>query len=252
MLKAKTALPAFLFAACLYSCTAADKKETPGTDTVAVQEKHAFVSDVNYACTINNDSTPYHGTLKASVCWNDGKGKNVLVIAERPQYFWRDENKAMGKLAPDDESEEVAELFAWHYIYEAKENKWKALWTLNDFIFGCCDVNMEYLPGTLQITDLDTNGVAESIFTYSTSAGTGPIDNPWDGKLMLHVNAEKYSLKGPIGHIASSDQENIPPQPLFSENFVSADPALKKHALEMWNKSTAVRDSIYQSKFGTQ
>ncbi|HET6991844.1 MAG TPA: hypothetical protein VFJ43_10990, partial [Bacteroidia bacterium] len=122
-----------------------------------------------------------------------------------------------------------------------QENKWKVLWTLNDFEFGCCDVEMEYTPWTLRISDLDSNGVAESIFTYASSAADGPIDNFWQGKLILHLDTIKYSIKGNLGNQNTSESNKL----IYSKNFDQLPPALKNYGNQMWKRSDAILDSIY-------
>jgi hypothetical protein len=202
--------------------------------------------NVQYNCAVDSKQTPYHGTLKTAVSWDDKKGKNILIIAERPQYFWNDENKAIGKYAEDpDDDTEVAELFVWHYVFYPQENKWKILWTLNDFEFGCCDVEMEYTPWSLRVSDLDSNGIAESIFTYASSGGTGPIDNWWDGKLILHLDTLKYSIKGALGNQDIEKNNEL----IYSKNFDQLRPVFKNYGNQMWKRSHEIKDSIFNTDY---
>jgi hypothetical protein len=209
-----------------------------------VVDSPKIVRNIKFDSVVNPDSIPYHGKLKTAVEWEDANGKNILIICERPQYFWADENPSIGKYCQDDEDSEVAELFAWHYLFNEKEKKWKVYWHLNDFIFGNSDVEMEYLTGTLSITDLDHNGIAESIFTYNTSEGDGPIDNGWDGKMILHIDTVKYSLKGPIGN-TSKDLRPDAAKPVFSKNYVQLDSSFTNYSMKMWKRSEITRDSLY-------
>jgi hypothetical protein len=207
-----------------------------------IQDNKKTIHHLQYNYPIDAKLTAYHGTIKASAAWEDKKGKNILIITERPQYFWQDENKSMEKFAEDPDSDtEVAELFAWHYIFDPQENKWKVLWTLNDFKFSCCDVKMEYTPYTLRISDLDSNGIAESIFTYAYSLGTGPIDNSWKGKLILHTDTLKYSIKGNLGRTTTSEEKKL----IYSAGFDQLPPSFKDHSKKTWEYSGHVRDSIY-------
>lgn len=202
------------------------------------------LSHIVYNCPVDKKATPYQATLKQSVSWEDSRGKNILIITERPQYFWKEENPAIGKYcdSPED-NEEVAEIFAWHYVYNETEKKWKALWTLNDFEFFCCDVNLQFLPGTIRITDLNKDGIGESIFTYISSAGTGPIDNFWSAKQMLHIDSVKYSIKGAMGAEPQYDEQEI--ETVYSSGFEKLDTLFSNYAKRNWERSDQILDSIF-------
>src|SRR3954469_12890020 len=99
----------FLFIAVLFFISCGDSKNDHHLQAMALhqdslEKRHApktTLHNVQYNCAVDSKQTPYHGTLKTAVSWDDKKGKNILIIAERPQYFWNDENKAIGKYAED-------------------------------------------------------------------------------------------------------------------------------------------------------
>ncbi len=247
----------YLFFALLCFTSCGNGKDEQHSKTIAahhdsLENKHnpeKSLQHVQYNCPVDSKQTPYHGTLKTAVSWEDKKGKNILIIAERPQYFWKDENKSIGKYCDDpDDNTEVTELFAWQYVFDAQENKWKSLWTLNDFEFGCCDVEMEYVPYTLRISDLDSNGIAESIFTYASSAGDGPIDDFWQGKLILHSDTLKYSIKGNLGNKQTDTNNEL----IYSKNFDQLSPRFKNYGKQMWKYSDSIQISSYKAKFNSR
>jgi len=118
---------------------------------------------VNYSFKPDSKLTPYRGKLVTAANWKDANGENIIIISNRPQYFWKEENPEMGKFVKDKENDtEIAEIFGYHYIYDTLLKKWKAYWTIHDFDFYCCDIYLEYQPKSLLITDIDSNRKAET------------------------------------------------------------------------------------------
>ena len=241
-----------LLASVIFGCTQQQKLKTDSQDSSIVDSVSSVVStpkpDQVFYESLQYNYIPelklklWEGKMQESAYWKDQRGENILIISELPQYFWKELKPQMAKLGGDDDNSEVAELFAYHYIYDQKESKWKLYWSLNDFQFSCCDVQMSYLPGSLKITDLDSNGKAESVFTYHTTVGTQSMDLNYDGKLMLHVDSTKYSVKGLVGLFRNRVDPTAKNQ--YSENFSKSNPSYKTYAENMWKRSLAIRDSM--------
>lgn len=123
------------------------------------------------------------------------RGNNIIIISYRPPYNWKEENPSMAKFAPDDDySTEITELFAYHYVYNNDLQKWKAYWTLHDFEFGSSGVGMDYQPKSLDISDRDNDGNAESSFFYTIRGGTSRNDCYYSAKLIFHPDVTKYKV----------------------------------------------------------
>lgn len=197
---------------------------------------------IDYNYKANKKQTPWQGNLIESAQWTDARGENVLIISELPQYFWEEVKPQYKKLLKDIDDTEVAELFAYHYIYNNDMKKWKAYWVLNDLKFSCCDVYMNYLPGSLKISDLDNNGKAESVFAYYSSGGTQSIDLNYYGKLILHVDSAKYSIKSMIGLLRN--REDLDTKKYYSKNFKELNEQLKEFAESSWTRTNVIRDSM--------
>jgi len=220
----------------------AQKESAEKKSEKSIIDRPTFQLAVDYNFKVNKKQTPWQGDLIESAYWTDYRGENIVIISELPQYFWEEKKPQYRKLEKDLDDTEVAELFAYHYIYNKKLKKWKAYWVLNDLKFFCCDVYMNYLPGSLKISDLDSNGKAESVFSYYSCAGTQALDLNYNGKLILHVDSAKYSLKSMIGlyHV----REDLDTKKYYSKNFKELDEPFRKYAENMWTRTNVIRDSM--------
>jgi hypothetical protein len=208
----KSYLPLFLASLLLVACNnnkeSAKEKEKIVTDistteidtAITIQTATLDSIAVNYSFKPDSKLTPYRGKLVTAANWKDANGDNIIIISNRPQYFWKKEKPEMGKFVKDKENDtEVAEIFGYHYIYDSLLKKWKAYWTIHDFDFYCCDIYIEYQPKSLLITDIDSNRKAESSFFYLSYGGTSGIDHYYSAKMLLHVDSVKYKAEGTTG-----------------------------------------------------
>ncbi|MBC7793196.1 MAG: hypothetical protein H7Z43_05785 [Clostridia bacterium] len=74
-----------------------------------------------------------------------------------------------------------------------KKDEWKQLWQAAD---GCKTgtATISYKPGSLQVTDLDTDSLAESSFAYEVSCSDAP--GPLQLKVLMYESAMRYALRG--------------------------------------------------------
>ena len=124
------------------------------------------------------------------------RGNNIIIISHRAPYDWHTENPLMEKFSPygKDGYDQLAELFAYHYIYSNDLQKWKAYRTLHDFAFGESGIGMDYQPKSLDISDRDNDGNAESSFFYTIRGGTSRNDCYYSAKLIFHPDVTKYKV----------------------------------------------------------
>ncbi|MCE3225777.1 MAG: hypothetical protein K0S32_328 [Bacteroidetes bacterium] len=201
----------------LISCSEAKREEhsgkNSGKDSLVVNDVlKKSVTNLNYNFTPDKQKTPWQGTLTASVSWEDANGSNIIIFSEIAEYRydWQTLKPSMLKHAEKYLKEEdqvaklsdlgLAEVFAYHYIFNRTEKKWRLYWTLNDFDFSATDIVMTYNKNSLLISDIDSNGVGESLFTYRRSAGTGTMDHFDMVKMILHADSVKYKIAGPSGY----------------------------------------------------
>jgi hypothetical protein len=148
----------------------------------------------------NIDLTPWEGSLYDAAYWRDSKGENIIIISGNAQYFWADEKPELEKRLESDQDadtyEEATDIYARHYVLKAGESKWELKYEYYDVLLGCCDVFMEYQPGTLEIQDADSNEVGDMLFTYQTTEGDGKMDGRWNGREVLLIDSAQYAVRG--------------------------------------------------------
>ena len=128
----------------------------------------------------------YEGNIFSGKRWSDKNGENIIILTTTKLH-------SSGKKGYDDEYERSKELFAYQYI--KKSDGWSQLWKVNDFIASCpVDVTLEFVEGTLRVTDINNNGIGETTFLYKMAC-RGDV-SPCDMKLIMHEGETKYALRG--------------------------------------------------------
>ena len=163
-------------------------------------------------------SIKYKGKIVDGASWTDKSGDNILIITETDV---RNINA--------DEREQY--LYAYHYVNH--EDGYSQLWTITDFVKSYCDVDAKYYPGTLEIKDVDGDGIAESVFCYELD---GRCDvSPLDVKLIMHTGDTKLVIRGTIG-FDPQDGHKTKGDKNFDAAFKSANPLFKDYASEKWDE----------------
>lgn len=146
---------------------------------------------------------PWEGDLADAIYWRDARGENAVVISQRPQYFWAKTNPKAKSFFPKGQDEdtfsELAEIFATHFVLKRGQKEWQVFNTYHDFLFGCCDVFMDYQPGSLQVTDVDANGIGEPLFMYNATEGDGILSGYFTGAMVYESDSTYYSMQGNTG-----------------------------------------------------
>ena len=129
----------------------------------------------------------YTGTFLAAKQWDDKRGENYLIIYRRGP-------KPEAKRNPDaPEGTMFAEFFAQHFIRNG--NQLGELWHLYDFVDMCSfDLWIGILDGSVSVTDLDADGIAETTVVYSLSCRLDAT--PASMKLIMYEGTRKYALRG--------------------------------------------------------
>lgn len=162
-------------------------------------------------------SVKYEGKIVAGARWDDKNGTNVLIVCETDE-----------KTTGDNRSKE---LFAYQYILDG--DKAKQLWKINDFIKDCpVDVMLSLFPGSITVTDINKDGIAENTFLYRMSC-KGDV-SPDDMKLIMHEGENKYAIRGEMIQIMQGKKYG---------GQMNTDPAFNKaptgffaYAREQWKK----------------
>ena len=190
-----------LAATVLISCSDSGNKSVQDSTVAQTPPKPTIFDLQSYRPNI--DYTPWDGNLNDAMYWQDSRGENVVVVSSQPQYFWEDVNPDASSFFPKDEDpetlSELAEIFVKHYVLKKGEAEWKEYNYYHDYIFGCCDVYMEYQKSSLQVVDADSNGTGEILLMYHETEGDGMIGHSFNGTLVLLVDSMSYTRAGATG-----------------------------------------------------
>ena len=129
------------------------------------------------------DSIKIEGKLIEALTWNDNNGKN---------YFISYQIGPTTKIFKEHVNEITKHIFAEQYILNDK--KIELLWNFS--LRRTCGMTLllEFLPNSTYVTDLDNNGITETVFVYKT-ANRSDVSSA-DIELIMHENKNKYALKG--------------------------------------------------------
>jgi hypothetical protein len=115
-----------------------------------------------------------------AVSWHDTTGDNLAILTQTGEHWEKDDTR-------------TARLKAVQLRKDGE--RWKTVWAVNDAVVACpLDVVCAFVKNTLEITDINGDGVAEVSFVYRLAC-VGGVD-PWDQKLLLVENGRKYALRG--------------------------------------------------------
>ncbi len=168
----------------------------------------------------------YEGEAKEAITWLDENGENYFIISIVEEYVSR---KAENEY---DSEEKTSYLYAYHYIDNGSSLKLSR--KITDFVKDCeFDVVLFYEPKSIEVTDLDNDEIYEVSFIYMLSC-TSDI-SPYDMKLMLLENGNKYPVRGTTEINYGDDYIEEGTKKLGTE-FSSAPKSFKKFAEEQWNK----------------
>jgi hypothetical protein len=167
-------------------------------------------------------SVVYRGEVEGARQWRDRLGDNLLLLARTDELPVLDEYGQDAK---------TRELYAYHYVREGAG--YRLLWQTTDFVRVCgLDIVLDFAPGSLQVTDVDADGTAETSYVY-TLACRGGVD-PSDMKLILHEGAAKYAIRG------STDMRPLgpgyPPPSMEVDAALARNPVLRAHAERQWRR----------------
>ncbi|MGB3949266.1 MAG: hypothetical protein WBM13_14860 [Bacteroidia bacterium] len=127
----------------------------------------------------------YEGTVKAAIRFSDKTGDNIVIITETGSY-------TNAKFKHENEGND-AELFA--YQFSIKNDSIKQLWKVYDYISDCpFDIEASFIKNTLQITDLNKDGMAEVWLLYLVACRSDV--SPADMKIIMYQAQQKYAMRG--------------------------------------------------------
>ena len=172
----------------------------------------------------------YEGKIKSAVRWFDSLGDNVVILTETGIY------KSKKFQYENDGSD--AELFAYHFI--VKNDSAALAWRVYDFISDCSEsIEASFIKNTFQVTDLDSNGVAEIWLMYKTVCH-GDV-SPSTMKIIMYQGNQKFAMRGEnkvcVGIDDKGDYLYHGGEYKFDYAFANAPKEFLEFAKKLWDKN---------------
>jgi len=191
------------------------------------------------------------GKLYEAYQWTDKTGENLLVtsltdIHSDPQ-------------PKDGEETQSAALYIYHYIKNNNDSIYTLKWKKEEEEKECpFDITCEFLKSSIQVTDLDHNGIGEFTLLYKMACRSDV--SPAYMKLVLREDQSEYSLGGAMwirsmpGDSFRVTEQNVNLETLPKKNdemdqvyqgfgryeteksFANAPPAFLVYARQQWLK----------------
>lgn len=158
------------------------------------------------------------GDVVLAIRFHDSAGDNLLVLSQTGIHPSGSDPDFRG-----------AEVYGYQYLL--KGGAWTQTWKIQDQVKDCPnDVTAAHLTDSLEVTDLDGDGLAETSFLYRTAC-RGDV-SPCTQKLMMHEGATKYALRGTarieVGGTPQGGDYEVDPA------FKAAPPAFLAEARALW------------------
>lgn len=192
----------------------------------SAQEKNSLVFN-----PITKEKLPkemvFEGKIAALTQWQDKDGQHIVVTTETGIYTsakFKHENEGLD-----------AELFAYHYLFNTTEKKYKLAWKVYDYISDCpVDIEASFIKDTFQVTDLDHDNVAEVWLMYKKTCH-GDV-SPCEMKIIMYEGKQKYAMRGE-NKIRVSETEFIGGDYKQDGAFLKGPKAFQKFAQALWSKN---------------
>ena len=172
---------------------------------------------VQYTISKIPEEIKYQGTIIAMAKWKDALGDNVVFVTETAET--------------SNEDTRSKELYGYHYILNDDTGQ---LWRIYDFVKDCpLDLTLRYMDRSLEVTDLDSNGIGESSFLYRLAC-KGDVSSD-DLKLIMHEGRDKYAIRGIMdiylnGKLFQKGEMNLDP------SYQNAPGKFSEYSVSKWNK----------------
>ena len=176
---------------------------------------------------------PHRGTVVAGRRWRDAAGEHTLLLTQTGK---RPSRVRAAELAVEDEPAYDAEVYGYHYTHAVgTQGSARLLWRTVDAERGCqFDLYAGHLTEAVSLTDLDEDGVAETLFMYTTSCRSDV--SPATRKLIMYEGRQKYAIRGTT-KLRGQDGGG---EMAVDAAFAQAPPAFREYAVRQWECYVAV------------
>ena len=219
----------------LFSTACGQKSSSPQTNSP--QDTKTSVADTKQETILlqklTSDAIPgeigYQGDLVEGYRYTDKMGDNIVICTETGVMVWDEPEDGLVL------SNSV--LYAYHFL--KKGNDWEEIWKVYDMEFECVNYPVaEFVKGSLSITDLNNDGVAEIWIMYIKSC-KGDV-SPDAMFLRMYDNEEIYTMTGENRiKISDGDSETVwGGEYTMDDRFLNRNTPAKfvEYAKEMWGK----------------
>ena len=122
-----------------------------------------------------------------------------------------------------------ADLYAYQYSAAGVAPSWQ----VHDFEADCpVDIEAQFRPKGVTVTDLDHNGTAEVWLVYRTTC-RGDI-SPSTQKIIMHEGTRKYAVRGTSRVVAGQEAEGG--TYTLDAAWKAAPVAFRQHAAQLWQQ----------------
>jgi hypothetical protein len=168
----------------------------------------------------------YQGKIVEGKRIRDANGESIVLLCETGVLRHKSDSRYR-----------YARIYAYQFI--KKDTGWQQLWKVYDNVEDCSlDVLCEFCKGSLSVTDLDKDGVAECSFVYSLSC-KGGLD-PDDKKLILYEGKDKFAIRGTnIFEYGNGGKEGG--EKRVDKSFNKAPKAFLGHANRHWDQFGTIK-----------
>jgi hypothetical protein len=171
----------------------------------------------------------FEGKPKEITKLKDLKGEHIILLTETGEV------PSPKKINDNEEEERDFRIFAYDYLLDKNDNKYKLNWKIQDFVSNCeFDLIVGFLNDTFKITDLDKNGIAEvwTMYQMGCVSDVSPIDK----KIIMYQGKQKFALRGTS--VVNPGDGKIGGEYKLDENMNNAPKEIKAFAIEMWKKNS--------------
>jgi len=192
------------------------EEKLPATKNSAFGVRELAVADILKGAN-------YQGKVVRAISWDDALGSNYLLLT-LVDIYRVDGHK--GKMCDDESYCFTSELFGYHFVNN--RSGLKRLWRIYDLVKECSfDITLQFLLDSLEVTDLDRNGVAETAFIYRLACRSDVSGAAM--KLMMHEGKKKLAIRGSTLTPIEPGAMNVDPA------FNSSPVIFRTHAVQRWN-----------------
>jgi hypothetical protein len=195
------------------------KNETQGS---SAKNKDDIKNDKFEKLIFDKNNVPQDCSFKGEIVdgahWKDLSGENILLITQT-----RISRK----------NQDVRNQYLYGYLYTLSNDKWNLTWNITDFVESYCDAEAKYIDGTLEVLDIDNDGIAENAFIYKLDERCDV--SPLPIKLMMHSGSKKLVIRGDT-KVDIGNGQIIGGKKSFDDAFNSSPESFKEYASKKWDK----------------